>query len=74
MSIIRMLLPYVPGAKPILPPWAEGCVTLQREAEKLDAKLHVIGESRRVIDSLLHAIDAGEKKLLDDRTRRGVES
>jgi DNA-binding transcriptional MerR regulator len=73
ISSIRMLLPCVLGAKSVFHPCADARAALRREVEKLDAKLHDLGESRRVIESLLHAIDAGEKLQLEGRERRVVE-
>jgi hypothetical protein len=73
-SSIRLLLPCVLGAKPVFHPCAEARSALRREAEKLDLKLHDLGESRRIVASLLHAIDANEVLLLGAPERRVRES
>jgi hypothetical protein len=71
---IQLLLPCVLGAKPAFHPCAEARSALRREAEKLDLKLHDLGESRRIVASLLHAIDANEVLLLGAPERRVRES
>ncbi|CAN7390581.1 MerR family transcriptional regulator [Trinickia sp. LjRoot230] len=60
ISSIRILLPCVLGTKPVFHPCAEARSALRREVEKLDAKLRHLGESRRVIASLLRAIDVNQ--------------
>jgi DNA-binding transcriptional MerR regulator len=65
ISSIRLLLPCVLGAKPVFHPCAAARAALRREVEKLDVKLHDLGESRRVVASLLHAVDANEALQLD---------
>ncbi|MFT4506041.1 MerR family transcriptional regulator [Caballeronia sp. 15711] len=73
VNSIRMLLPCVLGAKRVFHPCAEARAALRREVEKLDVKLHDIGERRRVVGSLLHAIDANETLQLDGRERPLIE-
>jgi DNA-binding transcriptional MerR regulator len=67
ISAIRLLLPCVLGAKPVFHPCAEARALLRREAGKLDVKLHDLSESRRVVASLLQAIDANEPLQLGGR-------
>lgn len=67
ISSIRLLLPCVLGAKRVFHPCAEARAALRREVEKLDVKLHDLAQSRRVVASLLHAIDANEALQLDRR-------
>lgn len=64
---IRLLLPCVLGIKPVFHPCAEARAALQREVEKLDVKLRDLGESRRVVASLLNAINVNETLQLDVR-------
>ncbi|MGK8206300.1 MerR family transcriptional regulator [Burkholderia cenocepacia] len=78
ISSIRLLLPCVLGVKPVFHPCAEARAALRREAEKLDVKLRALGESRRVVASLLRAVDTNEALQLDgaeriaDKPRRRV--
>ncbi|RDU97743.1 MerR family transcriptional regulator [Trinickia dinghuensis] len=70
ISSIRLLLPCVLGATPVFHPCAEARAALRREVDKLDVRLRDLGESRRVVASLLDAIDANEALQLDGRERR----
>ncbi|MGF6959922.1 MerR family transcriptional regulator [Paraburkholderia youngii] len=67
ISSIRLLLPCVLGAKPVFHPCAEARAALRREVEKLDVKMRDLGESRRVVASLIKAIDANETLQLGGR-------
>ncbi|OEZ62516.1 MerR family transcriptional regulator [Duganella sp. HH105] len=64
---IRLLLPCVLGIKPVFHPCAQARAALQHEVEKLDVKLRDLGESRRVVASLLNAINVNEALQLDVR-------
>jgi len=64
---IRLLLPCVLGIKPVFHPCADARAALEREVEKLDIKLRDLGESRRVVASLLNAIDVNQALQLDVR-------
>jgi DNA-binding transcriptional MerR regulator len=74
ISSIRMLLPCVLGAAPVFHPCAEVRATLRHEAEKLDAKLSYLGESRQIVASLLHAIDANESLQLGARVNSSFDT
>jgi len=74
ISSIRLLLPCVLGIKPVFHPCAEARAALRHEFEKLDVKLRALEESRRVVASLLHAIDSDESLQLGDRASRADRS
>jgi len=74
ISSIRMLLPCVVGAAPVFHPCPEVRAALRHEAEKLEAKLSHLGESRQIVASLLHAIDTNESLQLNARARYSVDT
>ncbi|WP_110650367.1 MerR family transcriptional regulator [Salinicola peritrichatus] len=57
IDTIRILLPCILDNQPRFHPCREVRAALRREVEKLDEKLHDLGESRRIVAGFLDGVD-----------------